>query len=321
MTIKLKGVWPEEARPKNLNDLILPNRLRQSFQKIIDTKDMSHMIFVSSDPGTGKSSLAQIMAKQLNTAVLFVKGSEEGGIDAIRGRINDFASYANVTAFRSDDEIKTPFKIVYVDEADGTSKDFQKALRTLMNDYDNECRFIFTLNHEEELSDAVFDRFATIRFEFTQEEKEEMAEQFYYKVCEILNYNEIKFDEQVVADIVINNVPRFRRIWQILYETYLNHGEINQQTFNRENEIVNLIDAMNSKSYNNVTAALNKTQSLNFSTIFSELYRRVDDIMFDKCLTVFLLSEYANRHGRCADKMLNFCGFYNELLLREQGKI
>ena len=320
-SVKLQGVWPEDARPLTLEEMILPKRLKESFQTMIDKKEMSHMIFVSSDPGTGKSTLAQILGEQMDTAVLFVKGSEEGGIDAIRGRINDFVMSANVTAFRSKDEIVTPFKIVYVDEADGTSAEFQKALRTLMNDYKNDCRFIFTLNHESELSDAVFDRFATIRFEFTKDEKQEMAEAFYYRVCSILKHNEIKFEESVVADIIMSNVPRFRRVWYILYEIYLNYGEISQQSFNKEKEIESVITAMNTKNYNQVIKSLQNSTSLNLSSIFSALFQRYKDMKFDPSLLVYLLSEYQSRHGRCADKMLNFCGFYNELLLRDKGKL
>ncbi len=319
--IKLKGVWSEAARPKTFEDIILPERLKRAFRKMLKEKDIPNLLFVSPSPGTGKTTLAQILANELHTSFLYIKGSEDGGKDTIKYDINNFVNGANVKAFESDDSIATSFKIVYVDEADGSTPAFQKALRSTMNDYSKSCRFIFTCNFESDMIEQVLDRFTTIRFEFNDKEKEELAELFYYRVCSILTDNEIKFDEEVVANIIMSNVPRFRRIWDKLYEIYLNYGEITQESFNEEKELEGLIEAMNSKSYKKVIDCISSSSTLNFATIYSSLFNLIDKINFRSDILIYLLSEYSSKNNRTADKILNFCGFYSELCLRESGKI
>lgn len=317
----LKGVWSEAARPRTINDIILPERLKRAIRKMIAEKDMPNLLFVSPSPGTGKTALAQILANELHTSFLYVKGSEDGNLDTIKYDINNFVNSANIKAFESDDAITTPFKIVYVDEADGSTPAFQKALRSTMNDYTKSCRFIFTCNFESDMIEQVLDRFTTIRFEFNDEEKAELAELFYNRVCEILLDNNIKFDEEVVANIIMSNVPRFRRIWDKLYEIYLNYGEITQESFNEEKELEGLIEAMNSKNYKHVIECISSSSTLNFATIYSSLFNLIDSLKFRADILIYLLSEYSSRNNRTADKILNFCGFYSELCLRENGKI
>lgn len=317
----LKGVWSEAARPKTFDDIILPDRLKNAFRKMIKEKDIPNLLFVSPSPGTGKTTLAQILANELHTSFLYVKGSEEGNLDTIKYDINNFVNSANIKAFESDDEITTSFKIVYVDEADGSSPAFQKALRSTMNDYSKSCRFIFTCNFESDMIEQVLDRFTTIRFEFNDTERSELAEKFYYRVCQILSDNNIKFEEDVVADIICGNVPRFRRIWDKLYEIYLNYGEITQVSFNEEKELEGLITAMNSKNYSNVISCITNSTTLNFSSIYSSLFNLKDKLNFRPDILIYLLSEYSSKSNRTADKILNFCGFFSELCLRDSGKL
>lgn len=317
--VELKGVWSEAARPTVFEDIILPQRLKDAFGRMIKEKDIPNLLFVSSAPGTGKTTLAKILANELHTSFLYIKGSEDGGKDTIRNDINSFVQTANVTAFNSDDEILTPFKIVYVDEADGSTPAFQKALRSTMNDYSKSCRFIFTCNYEHNLLEPVLDRFTIIRFEFNKQEKYELEEQFYERVCTILWDNKIKFNDKVIADIVRQNVPRFRHIWDKLYEIYLNYGEITTDSFNEETEIDSLIESMNTKEYKNVLTTLQNSTSLNLDSIYSILFNKCNNLNFRQDILIYLLSDYNCRSTRVNDKILNFCGFYNELVMREKG--
>lgn len=321
VSVILKGVWSEEMRPKTLNEVILPRRLKETFKTFIDRKDMPNLLLVSTTPGTGKTTIAKILARELHTSCLMINGSDENGIDVIRNKIKDYVNQPNVTAFYSEEEEMTPFKIVYVDEADGLKPDFQKALRGVMNEYDKNCRFIFTCNFETNLIDAVVDRFTKIRFEFSREEIMEMGEQLFERICTTLDYNKIKYNEEVVADVIIANMPRFRRVWDKLYEIYITYGnEITTQAFNEEKEVEALIAAMNTKKYENVLKFISTTSSINFTSIYSILFHNAPKLDFRQDILCFLLNEYSGKAYQSADKFLNFMGFYAELCLREKGE-
>lgn len=319
----LRGVWSEEARPQSFEEIILPARLKRAFEKFVKDKDMPNLLLVSNMPGTGKTAISQIITKELHTSCLFINGSDDNGIDTLRNEIKMFIDLPNVTGFYSDDVEMTNFKIIFIDEGDGLSNSFQKGLRGVMNDYDKNCRFIITCNYDSEILEPIIDRFTTIKFEFTHEEILEMSEQFYNRVCTILDHNNIKYESEVVANIIMNNAPRFRRIWDKLYEIYLTYdNEITREALNAEVEVDKLIETMNMMNYNAVMKVISDSKTINLTTIFPTLFRNFTKLTkFNIELLVYLLASYEERSVKCADKFLNFMGFYSELCMRAQGKL
>ena len=64
------ALWVEKYRPKKLDDLILSERYKKDFSKIIARKQLSNLLF-SGPPGGGKSTLARILCSK--EGVLFNK--------------------------------------------------------------------------------------------------------------------------------------------------------------------------------------------------------------------------------------------------------
>lgn len=318
--VKLSGIWGEAARPKSLDDMVLPDRLYKVFKKMIEDKDMPNIILESVSPGTGKTTLSKVLSKELNTSVLYINASENGGIDTLRNEINNFVMNANVTAFSSNDEKFCPFKIVVLDEADGISNSFSQAARNLLNQCQN-VRYILTLNNIHALSAPVKDRCMTVSFEFTDSEKEELCEKFYNRVCEILCDNNIEFVDDVVAEIVWKYYPHWRKVWDVLYESYINHGKIDKIVSNDETEITTLIDAINTKKYDDVLKVINNSASLNYATIYSTMFNYLNKFKFRKEIVTYLLSVYNSRTSMTTDSVLAFCGFVCELFLRENNEL
>lgn len=318
--VKLIGVWGEAARPKTLDEMVLPDRLYKIFRKMIDEKDMPNIILESVSPGTGKTTLSKVLTDELHTSTLYINASKDGGIDTLRNDINNFVMNANVTAFNSEDEKFCPFKVVVLDEADGISNSFSQAARNLLNQCEN-VRYILTLNNIHALSEPIKDRCLTISFEFTDAEREEICEKFYNRVCEILIDNNIEFVDKVVAKIVWDYYPHWRKVWDVLYESYINKGKIDEVVSNTETEVTELIDSINTKKYENVLKFINNSTSLNYSTIYSTLFNYVDKFNFRKDIVIYLLSVYNSRTSMTVDNVLAFCGFVCELILRENGEL
>ena len=88
------SVWYEKYRPKTLDEMILPDYIKDKLRVYIQNggKTMPHLGLFSRLPGTGKSSLAKVLMRELNAEALWINASLERGIDVLRTRIQQFAS-------------------------------------------------------------------------------------------------------------------------------------------------------------------------------------------------------------------------------------
>ncbi len=90
------------------------------------------------------------------TTPILLHNSDERGIDVIRGKIKDFAR----TLALSD----TPFKIIFLDEADALTDDAQQALRRTMERYSANTRFLLSCNYSSRIIEPIQSRCAVFRF-------------------------------------------------------------------------------------------------------------------------------------------------------------
>ena len=88
---KQEFLWVEKYRPKTIEECILPQSLKKTFQQIVDTGDMHNMLLTGS-AGLGKTTVARALCNELNLDYLIVNASEEGNIDTLRSKIKQFAS-------------------------------------------------------------------------------------------------------------------------------------------------------------------------------------------------------------------------------------
>ena len=117
-------------------------------------KSMPHFLFYG-PPGTGKTTTAKVIIKQCNAQALLLNASDERGIFTVRDKIKTFAQTSS---------IKGEFKIVLLDEADALTSEAQDALRSIMELYSSNCKFILTANHQNKIIDAIQSRCARFQF-------------------------------------------------------------------------------------------------------------------------------------------------------------
>ena len=84
-------LWVEKYRPKNISDIILPDNLKETFTKIVQSGEMPNMLFTGT-AGLGKTTVAKALCNQMGLDWILINGSEEGNIDTLRGKIKQFAS-------------------------------------------------------------------------------------------------------------------------------------------------------------------------------------------------------------------------------------
>lgn len=135
-------LWVDKYRPDNIEDYVLTEKLKDNFRNMIKSGALQNMTFIET-PGSGKTTLARILAKAFNAEVLFIKCATEGTIDVLRTKVEPFCNSCS---------IEGKIKIVILDELDSASStgdsNFQKGLRTLIEAAQDDTRFLITGNYD-----------------------------------------------------------------------------------------------------------------------------------------------------------------------------
>jgi replication factor C small subunit len=156
-------MWVEKYRPKNLDEVVNLKNIVQSLKSFLKKpKTMPHLLFAGI-PGTGKTTIAMCIARQLfginwKTFTLELNASDERGINVVRERIKDFSRY-NRTAFGD-----IPYAIIILDESDQMTQSAQTALRRIMETNSSTSRFILICNYSSKIIEPIQSRCAIFRF-------------------------------------------------------------------------------------------------------------------------------------------------------------
>ena len=179
--------------------MILPPRIRSLFEN----KGLNHNVLLAGSPGCGKTTLAKILAKDLPH--IFINVSDESSVDTIRNKINDFCSNISVL------DGKSSKKVVILDEFDGASDQFYKALRGTIEKFAGNTRFVATCNWINKVPEAIQSRFEVINFDPSNPEEEEMIkDEWRSRVNLILGKLGITIDQESLVAFEREYFPDFR---------------------------------------------------------------------------------------------------------------
>src|SRR6056300_657728 len=161
-------LWVEKYRPKTIDDTILPQSLKETFQAIVVSGDIPNMLF-SGTAGLGKTTVARALCNSLNLDYIVINGSEEGNIDTLRGKIKQFASSVS---------LQGGYKVVILDEADYLNpQSTQPALRGFIEEFSNNCRFILTCNFKNRIIEPLHSRCGVYEFNTSKKDLQPLAAQ------------------------------------------------------------------------------------------------------------------------------------------------
>jgi DNA polymerase III delta prime subunit len=197
MSLK-NNIWVEKYRPKTLEDLIIPERVYNKFE---GGKLNNHVLLYGS-PGLGKTSLAKIIAK--GCVSLEINCSLDTSVDNVRTKITEFCS--NISILNG----KKAQKVVLLDEFDGVSEQYLKAMRGVIEKFAATTRFIATCNYIQKIPDNVQSRFDCINFDFPKEEEKYLMKKYLLRFHEICKAEGMTVDPKVMGKIVIKHFPDLR---------------------------------------------------------------------------------------------------------------
>ena len=132
----INSLLNEKYRPIKLEDYVGNKSLKDSIAKQLEQNDIQNYLFYG-PAGTGKTTLAKLITKNLDCDALYINASDERGIETIRDKVSGFAS---VASFK-------PIKVVILDEADFLTIQAQASLRNIIETFSRTTRFILTCNY------------------------------------------------------------------------------------------------------------------------------------------------------------------------------
>jgi DNA polymerase III delta prime subunit len=264
-------LWVEKYRPKTIEDCILPENIKKTFTDFLNKGEVPNLL-LAGPAGCGKTTVAKALCNELGVDVYVINGSDEGRfLDTVRNNAKNFASTVSLSS-------TAKHKVIIIDEADNTTSDVQLLLRASIEEFANNCRFIFTCNYKNKIIEPLHSRCAVVEFGIKGKEKVELAGQFFKRLQNILETEGIEYESKVLAELVQKHFPDWRRVLNEC-QRYSVGGKIDAAILASFSDIsVNeLVKNLKDKNFTEVR----KWVVSNLDNDASHLLRRVYDASFD----------------------------------------
>ena len=309
-------IWVEKYRPKTIDECILPQGIKKTFQDFVERGEISNML-LSGPPGIGKTTVAKALCHQLGADFYVINGSDEGRfLDTVRNNAKNFASTVSLTS-------DSKHKVIIIDEADNTTSDVQLLLRASIEEFSRNCRFIFTCNYKNKIISPLHSRCSVVDFSVNKKDKPTIAAQFFARINYILDKENIKSDKKVVAELISKHFPDWRRVLNEC-QRYSVGGEIDSGILASFSDVsINeLTKSLKEKNFSEVRKWVN-TNLDNDTTL---LFRRIYDSLYETLVAssipaaVLVLAKYQYQVAFVADQEINLLACLTEIMVECEFK-
>ena len=277
--------------------------LKSKVSIYLESGDLPHLLLYGK-AGTGKTTLAKLLVKNIECDYLYINASDENNVDTVRTKVKNFAS---TIGFKD-------MKIIILDECDYITPNAQAALRNLMETFSKHCRFILTCNYVERIIDPIQSRCQS--FQIIPPSKQEVASHLY----NILHDEGVDFQIDDIKVLVNSGYPDIRRVINSSQRNVVN-GKLKLDTSSiLQNDyklkLLKILKTQNKKTaFKDIRQLLADNKITDFADLFRLLYDEVDDWgkgYVAEC--ILIISRYELSDSQVVDKEINAMAMLIELL-------
>ena len=313
MTTPQQFLWVEKYRPMHIQDCILPESVKKQFQQFIAKGEVPNLL-LSGTAGTGKTTIARALCTELNCDYIVINGSDEGRqIDTLRTKIKQFASAVSF-------EGKT--KVVILDEADYMNRDsVQPALRGFIEQFAENCRFIFTCNYSNRLIDPLHSRTTVIDFKLAPSDRPVLASKFLKRMEFILTNEGVEYNQRVLAELLNKHFPDYRRVINEL-QRYSVGGTIDEGILSNFQEVnaKALIEGLREKDWRKMRQWVANNVDTDPQAIFRQIYDILLPEVKSPARLVLDIADYQYKAAFVADQEINLTACLTQIMVDSEFK-
>ena len=297
------SLWVEKYRPTRLENYVGNEHLKAKVERYIKSNDVPHLLFYGR-AGTGKTTLAKLIVKNIECDYLYINASDENSVDTVRNKVRQFAS---TIGFKD-------MKVIVLDECDYITPNAQAALRNLMETFSKHCRFILTCNFVERIIDPLQSRCQV--FEIIPPNKKDVA----VHLTKVMDKENTTYDNEDLKVLIDSSYPDVRKIINATQRSVVDNKVVMDRQSTIQNDYkLKVLDIL--KTQDKKTAFANLRQLLadnairDYSDCFRLLYDNVDEFAAGNMAAVILiLARYEQSDMQVVDKEINFMVMLIELL-------
>ena len=292
-------LWVEKYRPQTLNEYVGNETIKNKIADYLKQGSIQNLLF-HGVAGTGKTTLAKLIAKNLNCDLLYINASDERGIDTIRDKIIPFASSMSFN----------DVKIVILDEADYITPQAQATLRNTIEACSATTRFIFTCNYLERIISPLQSRCQT--FEITPPSKETVTD----LVCRVMVDENIKWETNNIIPVIDTHYPDIRKIINTIQGSVVD-SQIKIDNDSLKNTQLGglIVDAfINSATLTEIRQILADSGAREFDDLFKYIYDRSLAMFGDKeGEAILIIAKYQYEYTFVLEKEICIAAMLNKL--------
>jgi len=301
-------LWVEKYRPKKIDDCILPDGIKKTFQEYVKRGEIPNLLLAGT-AGVGKTTVAKALCTEVGCDYIVINGSDESGIDTFRTKIKNYASSVSLSGGR---------KVIIIDEADYLNPNStQPALRGAIEEFSSNCSFIFTCNFKNRIIDPIHSRCSVVDFKLNGS-KQKMAKDFFNRVEWILNQENIPYTKDVLAAVVTKHFPDNRRVINEL-QRYSVSGAIDAGILASVSDVQldALVSALKEKDFTATRKWVTSNLDNDPVKLYRNLYDTLSGVLQPQSVPqlVVILAKYQYQAAFVADHEINMVACLTEVMV------
>jgi replication factor C small subunit len=304
-------LWVEKYRPSIIDDCILPQTIKEVFKGFVKQGELPNLL-LSGTAGVGKTTIAKALCDEIGASYIIINGSDEGRfLDTVRNRVRQFATTVSLTSGAS-------HKVVIIDEADNTTNDVQLSLRTAVEEFHSNCRFIFTCNFSNKIIEPLHSRCTGVDFRIKPDQAIKLQGQFFDRLKTILTKEDVKFEDKVLAKLVRRYYPDWRRLINEC-QRYSASGSIDSAILVdvADVNLDSLLTALKKKDFTTVKSWVVQHMDNDPTMVMRKIYDNLYEVLKPSSIpeAVLIIAKYMNNIPIVPDQEINLLACLTEIMM------